>query len=69
MACQEEKSLNSSIMFELQQMKMDMHAMFKAQIQLNERVGKIEKQLQITQSSSQVLGTTANAPVSMDISS
>ena len=41
MACQEEKSLNSSILFELQQIKMDMHAMSKAQIQLNDRVGKI----------------------------
>ena len=69
MACQEEKSINSSILFELQQMKLDMHVMFKAQIQLNDRVGKIEKQLQITQCSEQVLGTTTNAPVPVDLSS
>ena len=30
MACQEEKCINSSILFELQQMKLDTHAMFKA---------------------------------------
>ena len=32
LACKEEKSINSSILFELQQMKLEMHAMFKAQI-------------------------------------
>ena len=51
MASKEDKSLTSSILFEMQQMKMDMHAMLKVQIRLNDRVGKIEKQLQITQSS------------------
>ena len=49
-------------------MNLDMHEMFKAQIQFNDRVGKIEKQLQITQCSEQVLGTTTNALVPVDLS-
>ena len=54
MASKEDKSLTSSIQFEMQQMKLDMHAMLKVQMHLNDRVGKIEQQLQLTHSSSQV---------------
>ena len=68
LACKEEKSISSSILFELQQMKLDMHEMFKAQIQLNDRIGKIEKQLQNPQRSEQVLGTTAKDPAPVDSS-
>ena len=64
----EEKEANSSIMFELQQMKQDIHEMFKVQIQTNDRIEKIERQLQNMQRHEQLLGITAKDPASVNSS-
>ena len=42
----QEKQLNSSLLFELQQMKQDMREMTKVQIQTNVRLARMEQQLQ-----------------------
>ena len=41
LAATEKQSLTSSILFQLQQLKMDMHAISKVQILLNDKVGKL----------------------------
>lgn len=46
MPSMEAKEENYSMLFELQQMKQDIHEMVKVQIQRNARNGKIERQLQ-----------------------
>ena len=66
MASKEEKEDNSSILFELQQMKQDIHEMFKVQIQKNDRIEKIERQLQSMQRGEQLLGTNAKDPAPVD---
>ena len=68
MVWKEEKDISSSILFELQQMKLDMHEMFKTHIQTNDRIAKIERQLQNIQRSEQFLGTTAKDPAPLDSS-
>lgn len=45
MANMEVKEANSSMLFELHQIKQDMHNMMKTQLQINERIGHIERQL------------------------
>ena len=64
----EEKVDNSSMLFELQQMKQDIHEMVKVQIQTNDKIGKIERQLQSMQRGEQLLGTTAKDPAPVDSS-
>ena len=56
LAATERKSLTSSILFELQQVKMDMHAISKIQIQLNDQVGKLEQRVQLLHRRPQVVG-------------
>ena len=45
MANMEVKQEKSSMLFELHQIKHDMHNMMKTQLQINERIGHIERQL------------------------
>ena len=49
-------------------MKLDMHEMFKAQIQMNDMIAKIERQFQNLQCSEQVLGTATKDPTLVDSS-
>ena len=49
MLSMQEKEVNSSMLFELQVIKQDIREMAKAQIQENDRIGRIEHQLQSMQ--------------------
>ena len=67
MTSKEDKSLTSSILFEMQQMKLDMHAMSKVQMKLNDKMGKLEQQLQLIHNNTQVLGPIAHSQVFVDL--
>ena len=65
MASMEVREGNSSVLFELQQIKQDIHEMAKAHIQANARIWKIERQLQSMQQV-ELLGSTAKDPTPVD---
>ena len=65
LAATERKSLISSILSELQQVKMDMHAISKIQIQLNDQVGKLEQQVQLLHRRPQVVGQAETTSASL----
>ena len=60
-----EKEVNSSMLFELQLLKQDIREMSKAHIQANDRIGRIEHQLQSMQQA-QMPGSTAKDPTPVD---
>ena len=65
MSSMQEKQVNPSMLFELQQIKQDMREMTKAQIQANARIGRIEQQLRNMQQA-EMPGSNAKDPRPID---